>query len=454
MKSEQSKSLFQQGVVGKIASYIEATRKKRSSEPAREAALKCIFDLLGAVAVGIGDIGPAAIRSASPAIFGRGDVPIWFTGEVGSVIGAAWANSSAAAALDLDDGNRFARGHPGAAIIPAAFAVGHETGATLEEIITAIVIGYEVGVAVGTARTTYGSSGTWTIYGVVAAAAALRNTPWPAVEHALAIAGESAPNQAFAGGPAPRIPAPEGAAVKEGIPWSVVSGLTSLYLAEAGHTGPRNILDSVRHYQFPDSLSLGTTEHICATYFKPYACCRHIHAPLAALERLISRHHIVAKEIDSIEVEIHSAGMRISNRPAPQNLIDVQYSIPYCLALVSLHGPESLLPVTAEALEHMDVLALASKVKLSLSPEFDAVYPGDILARVVVTSQGERFVSEPTSPAGEPLMTWDQLEAKFKATTRLAMSPAQATFVLEAIAMMKSGDMTPLRDCLSQLKMG
>ncbi len=146
--------------------------------------------------------------------------------------------------------------------------------------------------------------------------------------------------------------------------------------------------------------------------------------------------------------------MRISNRPAPQNLIDVQYSIPYCLALVSLHGPESLLPVTAEALEHMDVLALASKVKLSLSPEFDAVYPGDILARVVVTSQGERFVSEPTSPAGEPLMTWDQLEAKFKATTRLAMSPAQATFVLEAIAMMKSGDMTPLRDCLSQLKMG
>ncbi len=263
MKSEQSKSLFQQGVVGKIASYIEATRKKRSSEPAREAALKCIFDLLGAVAVGIGDIGPAAIRSASPAIFGRGDVPIWFTGEVGSVIGAAWANSSAAAALDLDDGNRFARGHPGAAIIPAAFAVGHETGATLEEIITAIVIGYEVGVAVGTARTTYGSSGTWTIYGVVAAAAALRNTPWPAVEHALAIAGESAPNQAFAGGPAPRIPAPEGAAVKEGIPWSVVSGLTSLYLAEAGHTGPRNILDSVRHYQFPD-FSLSALPNISA----------------------------------------------------------------------------------------------------------------------------------------------------------------------------------------------
>jgi 2-methylcitrate dehydratase PrpD len=451
MTNNQSYNATQQGVVKKIASYIEATQAKRGSEPAREAALKCIFDLLSAVAVGTDDIGPVAIRRMAPKIFGEGGVPIWFTGKTSSVIGAAWANSSAAAALDLDDGNRFARGHPGAAIIPAAFAVGREIGATLEQIITAIVIGYEVGVAVGTARTTYGSSGTWTPYGVVAAA--LRRTPAHLVEHALAIAGESAPNQAFAGAPAPRVPAPEGAAVKEGIPWSVVTGLTSLYLAEAGHTGPRNILDSVRHYHFADDLSLGSAKHICATYFKPYACCRHIHAPLAALEHLIAKHRIPAQEIEEIEVEIHSAGLRISNRPEPKNLIDIQYSIPYCLALVSLHGPESLVPVTAEALAKTDVIALASKVKLSLNSEFDAGYPADILARVAITSRGQRFVSEPTPPEGEPLMPWDKLETKFRTATRLVMSPAQTNLLIEAVAAMKSGDMTPLVDCLSQLKL-
>jgi len=82
------------------------------------------------------------------------------SGLSSSVIGAAWANSAAASALDLDDGHRLARGHPGAAVIPTAFAVAHETGATLEDIINAIVIGYEVGVTICTARVVYGSTGT------------------------------------------------------------------------------------------------------------------------------------------------------------------------------------------------------------------------------------------------------------------------------------------------------
>lgn len=353
---------FQDGIVGKIASYVVRARGRSANSTARDAALKCVFDLVGAAAVGIGDIGPVAIRKVAGPLFGSGKSSIWFTGQTSSVIGAAWANSSSAAAFDLDDGNRYARGHPGAAIIPVAFAVGQDVGASFEEILAAIVIGYEVGVTVGAARTTYGSSGTWTPYGVVATAAALRNTPWPAIEHALAIAGESAPNQAFAGGPAPRIPAPEGAAVKEGIPWSVVTGLTAVYLAEAGHTGPRNILDSARHYVFRNDISLGEDEHISATYFKPYACCRHIHAPLAALEMLMTQNSILGRDIDRIEVEIHAAGLRISNRPQPQNLIDVQYSIPFCLALFSLIGPQSLVPVTPDVIGRADVIELASKV--------------------------------------------------------------------------------------------
>lgn len=441
---------YQSGNVGKICSYIVQNREQVSNQSVRDAALKCIFDLVGATAVGIEDVGPAAIRSVADGVFGGGDVPIWFTGETSSVIGAAWANSSAAAALDLDDGNRFARGHPGAAIIPAALAVAKDMGSSLEEILTAIIIGYEVGVAVGAARTTYGSSGTWTPFGVVAAVSALRRTPWQAIEHALAIAGESAPSQSFAGGPAPRIPAPEGAAVKEGIPWSVVTGMTAVLLAEAGHTGPRNILDSVRHYNFPDNYVPGSAEHICATYFKPYACCRHIHAPLAALETLLAQHSIAGKDIERIDVEIHSAGLRISNRADPENLIDVQYSIPFCMALFSLYGGQSLVPVTPEFIGRPEVVNLAGKVHLLLSEEFDAVYPDQILARVIVTANGQRFVSDPTPPQGEPLMTWGELDTKFRMATRLTMTPEKADAVLNAVSTLRSGKLTAFMDCLSQ----
>ncbi|MFD2262889.1 MmgE/PrpD family protein [Lacibacterium aquatile] len=436
--------------VAQMAAYIEAAQGWPAPVAAREAALKCILDLLSAILVGVDDLGPVAIRKTVPIIFGGGNSPIWFTGETASLIGAAWANSSAAAALDLDDGNRFARGHPGAAIIPAVFAVAQDVGASLDEILAAIMIGYEVGVAVGAARTTYGNSGTWTPYGVVAAAAALRRTPRAIVEHALAIAGESAPNQAFASAPSPRIPAPEGAAVKEGIPWSVVTGLTALHLAEAGHTGPRNILDSRRHYEFPEDLALGADPHICKTYFKPYACCRHIHAPLAALLDLMEKHGIDGKAIDGMKVDIHAAGLRISNRASPQNLTDVQYSIPYCLALVALHGPEVLVPATLDTLKLDGVRELAEKVQLSLDAELDAIYPQDIRARVTLTCGGIQYVSDPTPPKGEPLMSWEELSEKLTMATRIVVNSDQQNQLLKAMDEARSGDLSSLISCLNQ----
>ncbi len=440
-------------VVGDLAAYIAAARSTPLAAPEREAALKCIVDLLPAVAVGLDDPGPASIRKTAPAIYGQGKNPIWFTGQTGTLLGAAWANSAAAAALDLDDGNRFARGHPGAAIIPAAFAVAHETGASLEDILKAIVIGYEVGVAVGAARTSYGSSGTWIPFGVVAAAAALRKTPRDQIEQALAIAGESAPNQLFAGGPAPRNPHPEGSAIKEGIPWGTVTGLTALFLAEAGHTGPRNILDSARHYRFAEDLELGADPHICKTYFKPYACCRHIHAPIAALLDLMETHGIDGHQIETMAVDIHAAGLRISNRPSPQNLVDIQYSIPYCLALVALHGAQTLVPVTSEALMLKGSAELAEKVSLKLDPELDAIYPEDIRACVTVTANGKHYVSEPTPPKGEPLMSWEDLEDKFKIATRLIASHDRQDRVLDAIARLRTGDLSALTACLSGIRL-
>ncbi|MBD8689599.1 MULTISPECIES: MmgE/PrpD family protein [unclassified Rhizobium] len=435
--------------VTELASYVVTAGKSAPLKSARDAALQCVFDLIIAAAVGTKDVGPTAIRTVSSTIFGPGEVAIWFTGQTSSVIGAAWANASSSAALDLDDGNRFARGHPGAAIIPVAFAVGLEVEATFEQILNSIVVGYEVGVAVGSARTTYGSSGTWTAYGVVATAAVLRSTPLEQIEHAFAIAGESAPIQAFAGGPSPRVPAPEGAAVKEGIPWSVVTGLTALYMAEAGHTGPRNILESARHYTFPKKLALGEALHICQTYFKPYACCRHIHAPLEALRQLLMQHNIKATEIDSIEVRIHGDGMRISNRPRPGNLIDVQYSIPYCLAAAALHGFEVLTPVTFHTIKLEGAKELAARVSLFLDEQLHNLYPKKILAQVTVVCGDKRYESKPTAPKGEPLMKWDELEQKFRSATRFVGDEEWQDTLIAAIHDTRRGSFRQLQNCLA-----
>lgn len=435
-----------------IADYVLAARGAAVRGPAGQAALRCILDLVGAAAAGIAEPGPAAVRVVARETFGAGVVPIWFSGQSSSVIGAAFANSATASALDLDDGHRLARGHPGAAVIPTAFAVSHETGATLESLLNAIVIGYEVGITVGAARITYGNTGTWSPYAVVAAAAALRGTSRAKLEHALAIAGESAPNQLFASAPA-QTPAPEGSDVKEGIPWSVVTGLVALDLAEAGHTGPRNILDSALHYRFPDDLSLGSAAHISSAYFKLYACCRHVHAPLDALLHLIDKHGIDWRSIDSIEVETYSGALRISNKARPTSLVDVQYSIPYCLALAAIVGPQALLPLSAEALDNEDVAALARRTRLSLNASFDARFPAETLARVAIISAGRRFVSDVTAPKGEATnpLSWEELEAKFCAATRMVATHAQQDQVISAINDARAGHLPNLTTCLTSL---
>lgn len=442
----------QAGIAQQIASYVAAVRGRPVPEAARQAAFKCILDLLGAAVAGVNEQGVTATRRVAMAVMGQGEVPVWFSGQKASAIGAAWANSSAASALDIDDGHRLARGHPGAAVIPAAFAVAQETGASLEDIISAIVIGYEVGVTIGAARVVYGNTGTWSSYAVVATAAALRQTPPQTIEHALAIAGESAPNQLFASA-ASQIPPPEGSDVKEGIPWSVVTGLVALGLAECGHTGPRNILDSKNHYRFAADLRLGVEPHICRTYLKLYACCRHIHAPLDALLSTMRRNRIEGHAIDAVEVETYSGAFRISNKARPANLTDVQYSIPYCLGLVALVGPEALLPLTTDALGHDDVMTLAEKVTLQHNDIFDASFPAKTLARVTILARGTRFVSDITAPKGEATdpLSWQEIRAKFKAVSKLVSDDATLDGLLDAIEEMGNGRMAALTDQLSHL---
>lgn len=440
------------GVVALIADYIVTARGQPVPDAVRLAVVRCLFDLIAAAGAGLTDPAAVAVRQAARATMGDGPVPVWLTGQRLSVTGAAWANAAAGSAQDLDDGHRLARGHPGAAVIPAVLAVAQDMGATDDALIAAIAIGYEVGVTIAAARTSYGNSGTWAPYAVVAAAAALRGTPRLALEHAMAIAGESAPNQLFASAPPARDPAPEGSAVKEGIPWAVVTGLTALALAEAGHTGPRNILDSPPHYRFADDLALGTSAHVTRVYFKPYACCRHVHAPLDALLSVMGDHGITGPEIRSIAVETTSGALRISNRVRPTNLTDLQYSIPYCLALAALDGPDALLPVTEAALGRDDAADLAARVTLTLNPGFDARFPAETLSRVTVATVAGQFESAVTSPKGEvdaPL-TWADLDRKFRCATRLAATDQQQAHIIAAVDAARGGTMSPLLGALAR----
>ena len=438
--------------IPRLAEYVVNNRGVRSSDLAREAALRCILDLLGAAAVGLVDDGVRATKAVALAAMQEGPIPIWFSGSASSAVGAAWVNSAAASALDLDDGHRIARGHPGAAVIPSALAVGQQIGASFEDILTAIVIGYEVGIGVAAARKVYGNTGTWSAFAAVAAIGALGAASQEQLGHAFAIAGELSPNQMFSSD-ASKVLVPEGSDVKEGIPWSVVTGFAALRMAEAGHTGPRNLLDWPGLYRPLLPLNATPSQQILGTYFKLYACCRHVHAPLDAVLRLVGQANVSWSEIESITVHTYGGALRISNKSDPANLVDVQYSIPYCIALALVDGPEALLPLTKTALGRPELVKLARRVSVALDPTLDDRFPSETLARVEVKTKAGVLMSGVTAPRGEASdpLRWEELELKFKTVTRAIATSDQQREVLSAFQKARAGDFGRLMGCLEGL---
>ena len=51
----------------------------------------------------------------------------------------------------MDDGHRYANGHPGVVSIPAAMAIAEKEDLSGRELIEAVVIGYEMFISLGTA---------------------------------------------------------------------------------------------------------------------------------------------------------------------------------------------------------------------------------------------------------------------------------------------------------------
>ena len=119
----------------------------------KESALRCVLDLLGSAIAGIATAGPVAIRAASAETLGPGAASIWMSGCTASPLSALLVNGSAACALDLDDGNRSARGHPGACVIPTVLTLSSTLPRiSADDVLAAIIAGYDVGVRIAAAQ--------------------------------------------------------------------------------------------------------------------------------------------------------------------------------------------------------------------------------------------------------------------------------------------------------------
>ncbi len=364
---------------------------------------ECIIDLLGCAAAGQQADSVRTILSTSKDVFATGSSHLWFSDGKLVPSGAAMVNSAASSAFDLDDGHRDAGGHPGASVIPATIAMAEEAGSSGREILTAIVIGYEVGVKVASSRNFDTlitlSTGRWCAFGVAAACSWLKRLPPDRIAQAISIAGVLSPDLSAAG-----YSRYMGNAVKEGIPWATFTGMVAVELAERGFSGPLDIFDNPRFF---DSTKIRTafkgSPVIENVYFKPYGCCRWIHSALDALSCLVKEQELKPDEVDSIKVYTFSRALTLNNYPNPPTLESAQYSVPFCLATFLVKGENAFLPMRQELLKNDRIISLATKVELYEHKEFTRMFPKYVPSKVVVsTVNGRCFEKTVIVPKGDP----------------------------------------------------
>src|SRR5215813_8891830 len=424
-----------------LARHVCSLSAGRFAASTREAAARCVLDVLAAAGAGFAESSVRAGRRAAVALFGAGPSDVWFTGASASACACAFSNSLAASALDLDDGNRHARGHPGAAVIPAAWAVlaaRPDALMSADRFIEAVVAGYEMGVRIAVGRVTYAPSGAWSPYAAIAAAGKLEGASPEVLAHAFGIAAQTAPAL-------PGLAGLMGSDVKEAIPFGCAGGITALRLAQEGFTGPLQVFDDDALFSGARiRRELGAAPLIERTYFKPFACCRHAHAPLEAYIALEAGHGFDASRIAAIEVHTYRATFNLANVAAPATLVEAQYSVPYCVALCAVLGRDALLPIHEAHLREPAVLSLARRVSMKHDPDLDACFPERSPARVVVRLEsGDRLSSPTTEPKGDPHLplTWEELRGKFRMATAGTMTPDAQAQVLDAVEKFRGGDL-------------
>jgi 2-methylcitrate dehydratase PrpD len=435
---------------GELITFIQNLNYARLPDEVIAYAKRCVLDLLGVAIAGSRTDMAKVSTGFAPRQFGSGNATLIRSPLRLNEAGATWVNGICASALDMDDGHRLAMGHPGAAVIPTALAVAETSGASGREFLTAIVAGYEMAVRVSTAmlpdyRAGRYSTGIWGGFGSVAAAGVLLRLDRRAFQDALGIVaahGPSPPRGAFL----------HDSMIKETIAWAGVTGCASVFLAQEGFTGPEDVLDKSGRYDTTRLVKdLGQEYAILKTYFKPYASCRWSHSAIDGVLKLVEEHELQRGDIERIDVEGFQATTMLVDY-TPVNTVAAQYSIPFSIMLALSYGrigPEEL---TEANLQDPQLLALAEKVKVSVAPEIDQLFPEKAAARVTLQTTRGDFTTTVEYPRGDPNnpLSDAELEEKFHWLTFEVMGEERSRQLMEVVAKLEHMDsVKPLAQLLS-----
>ena len=329
---------------------------------------------------------------------------------------AALANGTACDWAELDGGYRRVICHAGLYCVPALLAEAEAGGHSTEELLRALVVGYETVARVARTftfpRLVLHPHGSLAAVGAAASVAALRRMPAEQVVGAISTGATTV------------VPGPYTHPIRGSLVRNVWPGLGAQAGLRAADWAPIGVagLPSALHDVYADALGaqpapgeltegLGEAFAIADGYHKIFACCQYGHATIEATQKLCER--ASHQRIAGIHIETHWRARTLDN-PDPQTTIAGKFSIQHIAATAAVNGGGGFEAFAAWQLDRPEIVALRHKVTLApYEPEPE--WPNDRPARVTWTlDDGTQEIEEVLSARGGPDLPFTAEEIRAK----------------------------------------
>ena len=396
-----------------VLNFIMGLRPSDLPDRVVHQAKRCFLDAMGAMIAGTRTPVARLMAGFAAANFAGDDCTIILDGRRASPVGAALANGYAANALDLDDGFRLVKGHPGACTLPVLMAAGEIAKKSLAggEFLTTLVIGYEVAIRSGLIRhalsTTVHASGSWGAIGGAALSGRLLDLGRRELREALGVAEHHAPISNVM----KALDKPCNG--KDSVGWGAMVGISSALMARQGFSGVNPFFEESPDPSWVEGL--GNEYFFLDLYFKPYSACRWAQPAIMGALRLFIDNELTVESIASIAIRTFKAAAALSNTH-PADTEEAQYNMAYPVAAALVDGEVGPCQVQPPRIFDRAILSLADKVRVEVKEEFENAFPRKTIAEVtIVTRDGRKLESGPVEPKWEPplLPSDEELEQKF-----------------------------------------
>ena len=412
-----------------LADFTSALRYEQLSAHSIMMAKKCLLDWLGIAIRGSREQPARLLRQAllaadcGKAANVYGSLPP----AKASAANAAFVNSAASHSLDFDDLHNPSIIHPACVVVAPALAVCEAEHKSGRQLITAICAGYEASGRVGEAviPESYFFWHTTGTAGTIAAGAAAASALGLDAHQTLMCYGSAGTQAAglweFLQEGAMSKPLHTGKAS--------YSGVLSAYLSKAGFTAASKILEGEKGFcramvrephlqKLTEGLGTGRLK-IDDNSFKPYACCKHAHAALYAIQVLRAEHKLQPAQVKSIRLYVNDITNYLINNSAPQTPYGCKFSIQYCAAAMLKFGEVGIAQFTENVIHDAELAALMQKTQVIRDAAIEQIHadnPAKLASRVELTLEdGTELTMQVDFPKGDPdnPLSWEDICAKF-----------------------------------------